>query len=68
VNAIAPGAIETAMLGEVKDEVRAEYTKQIPVGRLGQPEDVANAVLFLSSEESGYITGQVLPVTGGWLV
>jgi 3-oxoacyl-[acyl-carrier protein] reductase len=67
VNAIAPGAIETAMLGEVKDEVRAEYLKQIPVGRLGQPEDVANAVLFLASEESSYITGQVLPVTGGWV-
>jgi 3-oxoacyl-[acyl-carrier protein] reductase len=68
VNAVAPGAIQTAMLGEVKDEVRAEYLKQIPVGRLGQPEDVANAVLFLASEESGYVTGQVLPVTGGWFV
>jgi 3-oxoacyl-[acyl-carrier protein] reductase len=68
VNAIAPGVIQTAMLGEVKDEVKAEYLKQIPLGRLGQPDDVANAVLFLASEESGYITGQVLPVTGGWAV
>ena len=59
--------IQTPMLGEVKDEVKAEYLKQIPVGRLGQPDDVANAVLFLASEESGYITGQVLPVTGGWV-
>jgi 3-oxoacyl-[acyl-carrier protein] reductase len=67
VNAIAPGVIQTSMLGEVKDEVKAEYLKQIPAGRLGQPEDVANAVLFLASEESGYITGQVLPVTGGWV-
>jgi 3-oxoacyl-[acyl-carrier protein] reductase len=67
VNAVAPGVIQTAMLGEVKDEVKAEYLKQIPLGRLGQPEDVANAVLFLASEESGYITGQVLPVTGGWV-
>jgi 3-oxoacyl-[acyl-carrier protein] reductase len=65
-NAIAPGVIQTTMLGEIKDDVMAEYLKQIPAGRLGQPEDVANAVLFLSSEESGYITGQVLPVTGGW--
>jgi len=65
-NAIAPGIIETSMLGELKPEVRADYEKQIPVGRVGRPEDVANAVLFLSSEESGYITGQVLPVTGGW--
>jgi len=67
-NAIAPGVIQTAMLGEVKDEVKAEYLKQIPLGRLGQPDDVANAVLFLASDESGYITGQVLPVTGGWAV
>ena len=66
-NAVAPGVIQTPMLGEVKDEVKAEYLKQIPAGRLGQPEDVANAVLFLASEESGYITGQVLPVTGGWV-
>jgi 3-oxoacyl-[acyl-carrier protein] reductase len=67
VNAIAPGMIQTAMAGEVKPEVLAEYVKQIPAGRLGQPADVANAVLFLASEESGYITGQVLPVTGGWV-
>ena len=60
--------IQTAMIGEIKPEVLAEYLKQIPVGRFGKPEDVANAVLFLASEESGYITGQVLPVTGGWLV
>src|SRR5262249_54718689 len=66
VNAIAPGIIETSMLGELKPEVRADYEKQIPLGRVGRPEDVANAVLFLSSEETGYITGQVLPVTGGW--
>lgn len=67
VNAVAPGVIQTPMLGEVKPEVMAEYLKQIPAGRLGQPEDIANAVLFLASEESGYITGQVLPVTGGWV-
>jgi 3-oxoacyl-[acyl-carrier protein] reductase len=46
----------------------AEYVKQIPVGRLAEPADVANAVLFLASADSGYITGQVLPVTGGWMV
>ena len=48
------------------EEVLAEYEKQIPVGRIGKPEDVANAVLFFASEESGYITGQTLPITGGW--
>jgi 3-oxoacyl-[acyl-carrier protein] reductase len=66
VNAIAPGIIQTSMLGDIKPEVRAEYEKQIPLGRLGRPEDVANAVMFFSSEESAYVTGQVLPVTGGW--
>jgi 3-oxoacyl-[acyl-carrier protein] reductase len=65
-NAIAPGVIQTGMLGELKPEVLEGYLKQIPVGRLGKPEDVANAVLFFASEESSYITGQVLPVTGGW--
>ncbi len=67
VNAVAPGVIQTAMLGELRPEVLAEYLKQIPVGRLGTPQDVAHAVLFLASEESSYITGQVLPVTGGWI-
>jgi 3-oxoacyl-[acyl-carrier protein] reductase len=66
VNAIAPGVIQTPMLGGLKPEVLAEYEKQIPAGRVGKPEDVANAVLFFASEESEYITGQVLPVTGGW--
>ncbi len=67
-NAIAPGVIHTSMIGEIKPDVMEGYLKMIPLGRLGKPEDVANAVLFLASEESGYITGQVLPVTGGWLV
>jgi len=68
VNAIAPGIVETQMMREIKEEMRAFYIQQVPLGRFAQPDDVANAVLFLSSEESGYITGQVLPVTGGWLV
>ena len=67
-NAVAPGVVETAMMGDIQEAMRAEYLKAIPVGRFAQPADVANAVLFLSSAESGYITGQVLPVTGGWLV
>lgn len=66
VNAVAPGVIQTAMLGQIKPEVMAEYEKQIPMGRVGRPDDVANAILFLASEESGYITGQTLPITGGW--
>jgi 3-oxoacyl-[acyl-carrier protein] reductase len=66
VNAVAPGVIQTPMLGEIKPDVMAEYEKQIPLGRVGRPDDVANAVLFFASEESGYITGQTLPITGGW--
>jgi 3-oxoacyl-[acyl-carrier protein] reductase len=66
VNAVAPGVIQTPMLAGLKPEVLAEYEKQIPMGRIGRPEDVAHAVLFLACEESGYITGQTLPITGGW--
>jgi 3-oxoacyl-[acyl-carrier protein] reductase len=66
VNAVAPGVIRTPMLGSLKPEVVAEYEKQIPVGRVGRPEDVAHAVLFFACEESSYITGQTLPITGGW--
>lgn len=67
VNAVAPGVIETPMLAGIKPEMTAEYIKQIPAGRLGKPEDVAAAILFLASAEAAYITGQVLPVTGGWV-
>jgi 3-oxoacyl-[acyl-carrier protein] reductase len=66
VNAVAPGIIETPMLQGLKPEVKASYEQQIPVGRVGRPEDVANAVLFFACEESSYITGQTLPITGGW--
>jgi 3-oxoacyl-[acyl-carrier protein] reductase len=66
VNAVAPGVIQTLMLGGLKPEVLAEYAKQIPVGRVGRPEEVAHAVLFFACEESSYITGQTLPITGGW--
>ena len=67
VNAIAPGVIATPMLEGIKPEVLAEYEKVIPVGRLGRPEEVAHAVLFFACEEGSYITGQTLPITGGWL-
>jgi 3-oxoacyl-[acyl-carrier protein] reductase len=66
VNAVAPGVIQTPMLAGLKPEVLAEYEKQIPVGRVGKPEEVAHAVLFFACEESSYITGQTLPITGGW--
>jgi 3-oxoacyl-[acyl-carrier protein] reductase len=66
VNAVAPGVIHTPMLQGLKPEVLAEYEKQIPIGRIGATVDVAHAVLFFACEESGYITGQTLPITGGW--
>jgi NAD(P)-dependent dehydrogenase (short-subunit alcohol dehydrogenase family) len=58
--------IQTPMLAGLKPEVLAEYEKLIPVGRVGRPEEVAHAVLFFACEESAYITGQTLPITGGW--
>jgi 3-oxoacyl-[acyl-carrier protein] reductase len=65
VNAVAPGFIETAMTSGLNEKVREGLQAQIPLGRLGSPEDVAHAVAFLCSEEAGYVTGQVLSVDGG---
>lgn len=65
VNAVAPGFIETDMTGEVVKAAGDKIKKAIPVKRLGQPEDIANAVLFLAADESSYITGQILTVDGG---
>jgi 3-oxoacyl-[acyl-carrier protein] reductase len=68
VNAVAPGFIDTDMTQELSEEQREALLQQIPAGRLGTPEDVAHAVLFLSSDLSGYITGQVLVVDGGMVM
>lgn len=65
VNAIAPGFIETDMTEAVRNAAEAEIKKRIPVRRLGKPEDIAEAVLFLASDQASYITGQVLRVDGG---
>ncbi len=65
VNAVAPGFIESEMTAKLGDVVMAEVAKQIPAGRVGKPEDVAAAVLFLASSAAGYITGQTLVVDGG---
>jgi len=65
VNAVAPGFIATAMTDALSEKVKAELTAQIPLERLGSAEDIANAVIFLASEASGYITGHVLSVNGG---
>ncbi len=65
VNAITPGFIVTDMTDDLTDSARETLTEQIPLGRLGEAEDVANVVLFLASDQSAYITGQVLGVNGG---
>lgn len=67
-NAIAPGYIMTAMTEKLSDEVKAEFNRQIPLGRMGTSTDVAAAVLFLATEEAGYITGQTIAVNGGMLM
>jgi 3-oxoacyl-[acyl-carrier protein] reductase len=67
-NCIAPGFIETDMTGALPEESRATLLQSIALGRLGRPEDVAGAVLFLASDLAGYITGQVLVVDGGMVM
>jgi 3-oxoacyl-[acyl-carrier protein] reductase len=67
-NAVAPGFIETAMTAVLSDEFKQTAVKQIPLGRVGSPEDVAAAVAFLASEDASYVTGHVLNVNGGMLM
>ncbi|MBS3905704.1 MAG: SDR family oxidoreductase [Syntrophaceae bacterium] len=68
VNAVSPHAIETEMSAQWSEERRKEIIASIPLGRLGKPEDVAEAVLFLSSDEASFITGEILDVNGGALM
>lgn len=68
VNAVAPGFIETNMTDVLKDEVKEAISKQIPLNRMGKSEDVANVVKFLASEDSSYITGQVINIDGGMVM
>lgn len=65
VNAVAPGFIETEMTAKLSDKVREAFLVQIPLGRAGQPEDVAQLVKFLVSEDASYITGQIIHLNGG---
>lgn len=68
VNAVAPGFIETNMTDVLKDDVKQEIAKNIPLKRMGTAQDVANVVKFLASDDSSYITGQVINVDGGMLM
>jgi 3-oxoacyl-[acyl-carrier protein] reductase len=68
VNAIAPNIVETPMCDILPRERLEEAARRIPLGRIGAPQDVANAVLFLASERSSYITGHILDLNGGALM
>ncbi len=68
VNAVAPGFIETQMTAVLKEDIKEEIAKKIPLKRMGTPQDVANVVKFLASSDSSYITGQVINIDGGMLM
>ena len=68
VNAVAPGFVDTDMTDALSDRATENLISQIPLGRTGKPQDIANAVLFLASDAAGYITGQVLSVDGGMAI
>jgi len=68
VNAVAPGFIDTAMTKNLPETAIEEFKRNIPLGRLGQPEDIARTVEFLASESAGYLTGQVIRVDGGMIM
>ncbi len=68
VNAVAPGRVDTPIIRIVSDEENEAFRLRTPLGRLGTPEDIANAIVFLASEEASFITGEILDVNGGLLI
>jgi 3-oxoacyl-[acyl-carrier protein] reductase len=68
VNAVAPGFVDTAMVASVPEKIMETLIEKVPLKELGRPEDIANAYLFLSSEDAAYVNGTVLEVTGGLVI
>ena len=68
VNCIAPGWIDTSMTEELTEKMKEELISRIPIGRIGNPEDIAYATVFLASDEASYITGQTIIVDGGRII
>ena len=68
MNTVSPGYCRTAMVMAVPEDIRNQIIAQVPVGRLGEPADIARAVAFLAADEAGYITGTNLPVNGGYFM
>ncbi|MGM9926316.1 MAG: elongation factor P 5-aminopentanone reductase [Bacillus sp. (in: firmicutes)] len=68
VNAVSPGIVDTPMVADFTEEEKREIVNEIPLGRLAQPEEIANSIVYLLSEQASYITGHVLKVNGGWYV
>lgn len=68
VNCVTPGVILTDMMSEFDDETLQDLTEETPLGRIGKPEDIANSVYFLASEDASFITGQVMSVNGGFII
>jgi 3-oxoacyl-[acyl-carrier protein] reductase len=68
VNVIAPGLVDTPILGNFSEQSLQEFARRIPIGRIGRPEEIAEAALYFASEESAYVTGQVLNMSGGAVI
>ena len=68
VNAVAPGLVDTPILVNMTEAEIANYTKMIPVGRIGKPEEIAEACAYFASDQAGYVTGQILNMSGGGLI
>jgi 3-oxoacyl-[acyl-carrier protein] reductase len=68
VNVIAPGLVDTPILGNFTEEALKEFSRRVPIGRIGRPEEIAAAALYFASEEAAYVTGQILNMSGGAVI